>query len=326
MNLFKLKSFILLLYLKFSFLTFLPTGINQLNNFIYFQKLTYYNFQNTNNKCSFEDGPYCYFIEPLYIKLLEKENQTLKKDYIEKDWISLINDLNIYNFQEKYDDLYNKIQNYYLKNANKNDKDQKVPIQEYRVSITFDKYDSITINKDIYLDKISFLKFDNEIISLVIEGKIKLKYEKSNIVVKNIMDYPSKTYAIIESNRLVITLGGKNFKIISFFVRPKNLYNNDEKYKVTIIGSMSKNINIDGYNGNKLVFSSNYKFSYTDEKYWNKIIFSNDVFINKLIIPGNFEIDNILLSVEGNYVYDIESLFFHDQKRKTINLINDNDI
>ena len=320
-----LKSLIILLYIKYSFLTFLPSGINQLNNFIYLQKLAYYNFQNNNNKCSFEEGPFCFFIEPLYIKLLEKENQTLKKDYIEKDWISLFNDINIYNFQEKYDDLANKIQNYYLKNTNKNDKDQKVPIQEYQISITFEKYDSITIHKDIYLEKITYLSYDNEKIPFVIEGKIRLKYEKSNIVVRNIMDYPSKTYAIIESNRLVITLGGKNFKIISFFVRPKNLYN-DEKYKVTIIGSITRNINIDGYNGNKLVFSSNYQFSYADEKYWNKVVLSNDIFINKLIIPGNFEIDNILLSIEGNYVYDIESLFFLDQNRKTINLINDNDI
>ena len=320
-----LKVFLLLLYLRNSNLTFLPIGINQLNNFIYFQRLTYYDYQNANNKCSLEEGPNCYFIEPLYIKSLKKENQTLKKDYIEKDWISLTDDLNVYTYQEIYDDLLNKIKKYYNNNINKNDKEQKVPIQEFHIYITFEKYDSITINKDIYLDKITYLSYENERIPLVIEGKIRLKYEKSNIIVKNIMDYPSKTYAIIESNRAIISLSGKNFKIISFYVRPKNIYN-DENIKITIIGSIQRNIAIEGYNNNKLVFSSNYQFSYVDEKFWNKIMISNNLFINKLIIPGNFEIDNILLSVEGNYVYDIQSLFYHDPKRKTIDLINDNDI
>ena len=79
------------------------------------------------------------------------------------------------------------------------------------------------------------------------------------------MDYPSKTYAIIESNRAIISLSGKNFKIISFYVRPKNIYN-DENIKITIIGSIQRNIAIEGYN-NKLVFSSNYQFSYVDEKF-----------------------------------------------------------
>ena len=39
-----------------------------------------------------------------------------------------------------------------------------------------------------------------EKIILVLEDKIRLKYEKSKISSNNIKDYPSKTYAIIESS------------------------------------------------------------------------------------------------------------------------------
>lgn len=325
MNFNILKTIIILLILiNISLSSFLLSGINQLNNFIYFQRLTYYNYQNTNNRCSLIEAPYCFYIEPLYIKLLEKENNIIKKDYIEKDWISLINNLNIYNFQEKYEDLASKIQNYYNKNIYENDKVQKAPIQEYQICITFEKYDSITIHKDIYLDKISYILYENEKIPLVVEGKIRLKYEKLNSINTNIIDYPSKTYAIIESNSVEISLNGKFFKIISFYIRPKIMYK-DENYKITIIGSINRNIHIEGFNNQKLVFSTNYHFSYSDEKYWNKIFISNDLFINKLVIPGNFEIDNILLS-ECNEVYDIQSLFNHDPKKKIMDLINDNDI
>ena len=51
-----------------------------------------------------------------------------------------------------------------------------------------------------------------------------------------------------------------------------------------------------------------------------------DNFINKLVIPGILEIDNISLSIENNQVYDIQSLFDNDPKRKTIELITDKDI
>ena len=60
-------------------------------------------------------------------------------------------------------------------------------------------------------------------------------------------------------------MNGKNFKCISFYVRPKSLYDN-EKYKVTIIGAISRNLSIEGYNNNKLVFSTNYKYSNFNEK------------------------------------------------------------
>ena len=103
------------------------------------------------------------------------------------------------------------------------------------------------------------------------------------------------------------------------------MHSNDN-YKVTIIGTLTRNLAIEGYNNNKLVFTSNYKYSYFDEKYWTKIIINNDLFINRLILPGNIEIDNICLSVENNNVYDLQSLFYNNNNKKIVELINDNDI
>ena len=103
------------------------------------------------------------------------------------------------------------------------------------------------------------------------------------------------------------------------------MHSNDN-YKVTIIGTMSRNLAIEGYNNNKLVFSTNYKFSYFDEKYWNKIILTNEYFINKLVLPGNIEIDNLRLSIENNNVYDLQTVFYNHPYKKTIDLVNDNDI
>ena len=261
-----------------------------------------------------------------YIRSLESENQTLKKDFTEKKWISINYDYNEYSsYQDLYNDLEKKMENFYQKNLDKIDKNQKVPIQEEQIGITFERYDSITINNDIYLEKRTYLSSPSGTIPLIIDGIIKLKYDKTNIIVQNMMDYPSKTYAIIESNRVSLSLDGKKFRIISFYVRPKNRYS-DGNHKVTIIGTMTKFIMIEGFNDNKLVFSTNYQFSYFDEKQWSKIIIDNNIFINKLVLPGHLEMDNISLSVEGSKVYNIESLFYNDPNRKTIDLISDNDI
>lgn len=326
MKLINIRIFIFLFLFKISFLSFLQNGINQLSNLIYLQRLSILAFQSYSKQCSLSEGPYCFYFEPYYIRALENENQTLKKDFIEKKWISINYDYNEFSsYQDLFSDLEQKITNYYKKNVDKIDKNQKVPIQEEQVGITFERYDPITINNDVYLEKRTYISSPSGTIPLIIDGVIKLKYDKTNLIVKNMMDYPSKTYAIIESNRASISLDGKKFRIISFFVRPRNRFS-DGNHKVTIIGSMSKFIMIEGYNDNKLVFSTNYQFSYFDEKQWTKIIIDNNVFINKLRLPGNLEIDNISLSVEGSKVYNIESLFYNSPKRKTIELISDNDI
>ena len=326
MKLINIRIFIFLFLFKISFLSFLQNGINQLSNLIYLQRLSILAFQSYSKQCSLSEGPYCFYFEPYYIRALENENQTLKKDFIEKKWISINYDYNEFSsYQDLFSDLEQKITNYYKKNVDKIDKNQKVPIQEEQVGITFERYDPITINNDVYLEKRTYISSPSGTIPLIIDGVIKLKYDKTNLIVKNMMDYPSKTYAIIESNRASISLDGKKFRIISFFVRPRNRFS-DENHKVTIIGSMTKFILIEGYNDNKLVFSTNYQFSYFDEKQWTKIIIDNNVFINKLRLPGNLEIDNISLSVEGSKVYNIESLFYNSPKRKTIELISDNDI
>ena len=320
-----LKPIILLLYIRFSLLTFLTSGISQLNTLLFAQRLSLFVYQLNENKCSFNDGPYCFFIEPSYIKSLYIENQVIKKDYIEKEWVEINNNINEYSIEEVFEDLKNKINNYFQKNLNKNDKEQKLPIQQFEVDISFDNFDSLTKNNDIYLDKRTIIATYPEKVPLTIDGKVRLKYDKNTPDVKNIMDYPSKTYAIFESSRITITLDGRNFRCISFFVRPKSMHSNDN-YKVTIIGTLTRNLAIEGYNNNKLVFTSNYKYSYFDEKYWTKIIINNDLFINRLILPGNIEIDNICLSVENNNVYDLQSLFYNNNNKKIVELINDNDI
>ena len=326
MNLINIRIFIILFLFKITFLSFLQNGINQLSSLIYLQRLSILSFQSYSNQCSFSEGPYCFYFEPFYIRSLESENQTLKKDFTEKKWISINYDYNEYSsYQDLYNDLEKKMENFYQKNLDKIDKNQKVPIQEEQIGITFERYDSITINNDIYLEKRTYLSSPSGTIPLIIDGIIKLKYDKTNIIVQNMMDYPSKTYAIIESNRVSLSLDGKKFRIISFYVRPKNRYS-DGNHKVTIIGTMTKFIMIEGFNDNKLVFSTNYQFSYFDEKQWSKIIIDNNIFINKLVLPGHLEMDNISLSVEGSKVYNIESLFYNDPNRKTIDLISDNDI
>ena len=326
MNLINIRIFIILFLFKKSFLSFLQNGINQLSSLIYLQRLSILSFQSYSKQCSFSEGPFCFYFEPFYIRSLESENQTLKKDFTEKKWISINYDYNEYSsYQDLYNDLEKKMENFYQKNLDKIDKNQKVPIQEEQIGITFERYDSITINNDIYLEKRTYLSSPSGTIPLIIDGIIKLKYDKTNIIVQNMMDYPSKTYAIIESNRVSISLDGKKFRIISFYVRPKNRYS-DGNHKVTIIGTMTKFIMIEGFNDNKLVFSTNYQFSYFDEKQWSKIIIDNNIFINKLVLPGHLEMDNISLSVEGSKVYNIESLFYNDPNRKTIDLISDNDI
>ena len=154
MNLINIRIFIILFLFKKSFLSFLQNGINQLSSLIYLQRLSILSFQSYSNQCSFSEGPYCFYFEPFYIRSLESENQTLKKDFTEKKWISINYDYNEYSsYQDLYNDLEKKMENFYQKNLDKIDKNQKVPIQEEQIGITFERYDSITINNDIYLEK-----------------------------------------------------------------------------------------------------------------------------------------------------------------------------
>ena len=324
MNLFSLRTIICLLYIKISFLTFIPSGINQLNNLLYLQKISYFDYQINMNQCSLVEGPYCYYTEHFYIKSLKRENQFFKREYIEKDWISLYNDINIYSYEEIYNILENKIKNYYTYMVNEKDNNE-IPMQEYQIILSFEQYDSLTIKADIFLTKMTTIQFMEKII-LVMDGKIRLKYDKSKAVSNNIKDYPSKTYAIIESSFATMSLNGKKFRLVSFYVRPKNIYEGNSNYKVKIIGSMTKNIAIEGYINNKMMFNANFQFSYSDIKQWNKIYINTDIFFDKIRLPGNIEIDNIILSVEGNFVYDVQSLFFNDPKKKTVDLIDDSDI
>ena len=61
----------------------LPVGINQLNNFIYLEKLLSYTVQTYSGKCSLKNGPNCYFTDNMRRVIYEQENNI--EEEIEED-------------------------------------------------------------------------------------------------------------------------------------------------------------------------------------------------------------------------------------------------
>ena len=310
---------ILLINIQKYLSSFLNSGINQFNDFIYLQRIKDFIKQNKSNSCSLSDGPNCLFTDNLYYnsKIFDKNNNNYSP---EKEWYKFKN--NSTSVNELYKNINTKIINYLNYHKISKDTSRNQPVFDFEAGLNFNVFDSDTKKKDLILESHIFITFLDNSIPIFLEGKLRLRYDNKKIIVKGNIDYPSNTFLIIESNNLKISMNKKYFKCKSFFIRPYNK-NND---KIKIIGQLKKHINIEGYDGNKLIFSTSVNFSYSDEKFWHKISLSSTAFITKLVIPGEIEVDNFLFSIKGNYLYEIESQFYNHPTQKSVTLINDDEI
>lgn len=309
---------VLIIQISFYNSTYLSVGINQLNNFIYLERLKDLTLQSYSEECSLSKGPNCYFAENQRSEIYEK-NDNNKQIYSdssntiidnEKEWMNLFIKSKEKGFLNSFYDLNDYItqyKNYILSNSDTSQIPQPLTL---RLSLTFESYDDITIKQDIYAYPSKPIQFLTETIYIEIVGKLRLHYGE-DLKIKDQIKYPTKTYGIIESNNLIIKLGGKKFICESFFLRIR-----DQKIST---------ININGYSGNIKAFSMTREINPITEKNWIKIDLPASK-IDRLVLPGGIDVDNFKFMIDTIQHYDIAVHFHTNYVRNVEELIKDSDI
>ena len=302
--------FILIIFFKLYRAIYINSGIKILNNFLYSSRFKEYNRQNKINSCALNDGPNCYFSENKYIQNYNKIEQN---DIINEDWVNFYNNTNKYQYQQIFRFLDNHTNKYIKNNAKKIDKEQNSQGEVYKYLMTFDNYDEYTIKKDTYYDEKSNKEiFFNKEFIIDIKGKLKLTYDKDEseyyltVIDK---DYPTTTFGTIESKYISITFGGKPFVCDFFYIKAHDKNNKNEQ------------IYFYGYIGSQLIFNYSYNDNKERKEKWLKVYFPMPTPINKLIISGPYDIDNISFTFPNKkyeysnmYNYKNEELLIKDEE------------
>ena len=314
---FKLLFLILILSFKIKRYTYLPSGIKTLNKFLYYSRVAQYYNQTKIKTCSLSDGPNCYFTEEDYTKHYIRTRNENKKEIINHEWVKLYSKIKRHDYLQIMKSLFNNTTNYINTYSKEIDEEQNPKKEKLEILMTFDNFDVDTIKEDIFLGgKISEISFEENIIA-EIKGKLRLSYDKDyteKLLFSNVKDYPSKTFGIIESEYLSIAFKGKLFRCNFFYIKPHN-----EKSK-------SENILFYGYMGQQLVYTYGYADKEKRRERWLKIVFPDQILINKLVISGPYDIDNISFSFSKKIEYDENEIYYMYNYKNIKTLVNNEDI
>lgn len=312
-----IKILILIININKHFSSYLPSALNQLNHFIYLDRMKTYINQNNFHGCSMHTGPNCYYTENKKLEMDKSEDDLINHYNIQntilnykKQWKTIYEQSKKTSYVESFNEINTYIEDYKKYIFSKNDSKQIPPSINLRLRLTFQSYDDITINGDIYAYPSKPIKFNTEYIYIEFFGKLRLHYGE-DLKLKNQMIYPCKTFGIIESNNLSIRLGKKLFVCEYFYLRKG-------------IEKISKII-IEGYKDEKKIFTINKNINHFNEKSWTKLILPNQK-IDKLLIPGGIEVDNFSFVIETMKQYNIEVQFHANYKKRVKELVEDNDI
>ena len=322
------KNRILLLYITLLLLIiniqkhasiYLTSGINQLNNFIYLDRMKIYAIQNYSQICSIHLGPNCYFLEDKKITEYESDNNELNTedtmseinfDY-RREWMETYMKAKMISYLNNYYEINSYLEEYKSNLIQRNDSNQIPPSISLQLSLTFESYDDITINGDIYAYPAKSVRFMTENILIEVFGKLRLHYGEE-LKIKKQTKYPTKTFGIVESSSVTIRLGGKRFICEHFFWRIRD--------------GKKVNENIYGYFKQSKVYTIPiHSENYIDNKIWNKINLPQSK-IDRIVLPNGIEVDNFKFVIETQNQYDITVQFHASKKEKIIKLVEDDDI
>ena len=314
--------FLLMINISEYISSFLPNGINQLNYFIYLDRMKQYSVQNFFKECSLSMGPNCFFSENKRINNYIKENGEFDNDNYDldfnlneisdyqKQWMNFYDKSRKTDFFIKYTEINEYLSKYKDNLLSRNDSEQIPPSLNLRLGLTFESYDDITIKGDTYAYPSKPVKFNTEYIYIEIIGKLRLHYGE-DLNLQNQMRFPSKTFGIIESPNLKIRLGGKIFICEFFFLRLRN--------------ENIRKINIEGYLKNRKIFTVQKALNESAKNNWVKLPLQNKE-IDTLVIPGGIDVDNFRFIIATNEQYYITVQFHANDKQRIKNLVEDNDI
>ena len=226
----KKPNFLLLIFsiLISYFLTIKATMIKESFHFfdIFYYKDLYKDYlkQISNNKCTLDQGPNCFFI-PKNISLISKELTSIYPDQSEfikqnpeniflklKEEIQLIGEKDTESIEDK---LYSFDSPYVMS-----------------LFLTFESYDEKTKYYDIYAPETIDTPFDIGRVTLTILGKLRISQKDSKLYeIPNSLDIkderPKGSYAYVESKEVLIKFNSKS--IISSLYIKKNKYNTQNK-------------------------------------------------------------------------------------------------
>ena len=298
----------LVIYIFFIFISkfnsiYLRSGIKVFNKFLYHSRMSKYVEQNKDKICSLSDGPNCFFTEKIYTKhYILTKNENNKNSRINNDWVKLYSLIPKNEYQIYLQKLELNTSKYINSYSNLTDEEQNPKNEIVNLLMTFDTFDVDTIKGDIYLEEKMGKIIYNEKIIADIQGKLLLKYDKDKSEEKFkylYQDYPSTTYGVIESEFITISFRGKLFSVNFFYIKGHDEYS---KYEP---------INFYGYLGEQLVYS----YTYTDNKKrnekWIKVAFPENIIVDKIIVSGKYDIDNIsfnfpsIINVDTNEIYNM---------------------
>ena len=289
---------------------YINSGIKTLNKFLYTTRYKNYKNQNDIGICSLNNGPNCYFTENKYI---DNYIYIKKDDNINNEWAYFYNKSRKYEYNQIQQFFNNYTQNYIEKNKEKIDKQQNSQGEVLKYLLTFDNYDEYTMKKDIYYEQKTNKIFFNKEIVIDIKGKLKLSYDKDfsedylTIIDK---DYPSNTYGIIESEYISISFLGKVFVCNFFYIKAHH-----KKSKISFYG----------YAGNRVVYTYSYTDDQVREEKWLRVNFPVETPINRLLIFGPYDIDNLSFTFP-DIKYDDSNLYYMYSHKNIKNLVKDEDI
>ena len=238
--------------------------------------------QKTENKCTIDDGPNCIFINGKNKTDISKElsniypeNDIFLKETPENILMQLKQSCKLINEKET-ESIEDKVYSF----------DSPFVMSLY---LTFESYDEITKNGDVYAPESIDTPYDVGRLTLTIMGKLRLSQKNAkqfeNPTPKSPKDEgPKGTYAYVESKEVIIKFNSKSS--ISFVYIKKNIHNKD-----------NKTFFLYGYkNGHKHIIS---KIQNVPSNYWIKVTGDGKKYDSIGLIRG-FDYDNIIINASFN--------------------------
>ena len=205
--------------------TLISEGYHFFDTFYYKDMYKDFIKQKKSNKCSIEEGPNCFYIKGKNEQEFQKDLNTIFHD----------NDISV---KESPEEIFSK-----LKATSKlinNKEDDVIDEDVYSfdspyvmsLQVTFESFDEMTKNGDIYSPETIDTPFEIGRITLTIVGKLRLSQKNTKQFeipgeIRMKEDRPRGTYAFVESKEVFVKFNSKS-TFVSLYIK-KNSFNKDNK-------------------------------------------------------------------------------------------------
>lgn len=205
--------------------TLISEGYHFFDTFYYKDMYKDFIKQKKSNKCSIEEGPNCFYIKGKNEQELQKDLNTIFHD----------KDLSV---KESPEEIFSKLKANSKLINNKEDDIIDEDVYSFdspyvmSLQLTFESFDEMTKNGDIYSPETIDTPYDIGRITLTIVGKLRLSQKNAEQFeipgeIRMKEDRPRGTYAFVESKEVFVKFNSKS-TFVSLYIK-KNSFNKDNK-------------------------------------------------------------------------------------------------